>query len=340
MRDLSRLREEIEEYFLIYRFERFGDVMRFYVQPLRSLSEIRIFLARLSGDFDVKLRFGYDCYVLELKKHREKVWINVVLLIATFCTTTLMGATMFENFNVIGGISFSMAIMFVLGTHEMGHYLFARRWGMRTSLPYFIPFPSIIGTLGAIIKHRGVIPNRKALFDVGVSGPLFGIVASGLVIVIGLNLPFEPPKGENLLLIGTPPLFDLIAKMVGYNGDFIHPVAFAGWVGMFVTFLNLIPVGQLDGGHVLRAMIGKRSALVSRVVPVLLMGLGLVTTKLYNAGAIWFFWGFVTLVFSTQPHPEPLDDKTPIDQKRFTLGILTFILGLLCFTPVPFRFLG
>jgi len=337
MKDISRLREEVEKYFVVYHEEIGEDFVRFYVYPLMSLSELKPLLARLSNEFDVRLVPKYGGLILELREHKEKIWINILLLIATFFTTTFIGATMFENFDIIGGISYSLAIMFVLGLHEMGHYVFARRWGMRTSLPYFIPFPSIIGTLGAIIKHRGAIPSRNALFDVGVAGPLFGIIASIVVVVIGLKIPFHPPKAETLLILGTPPLFELIASVVGYSGEFIHPVAFAGWVGMFVTFLNLIPVGQLDGGHVLRAMIGKKAEKISRFIPITLIGLGFITSKVYGSGAIWFFWGFITFLFSTKPHPEPIDDETPIDRKRMLLGVITFAIGLACFTPVPFR---
>lgn len=238
---------------------------------------------------------------------------------------------MFEKFDLLGGLTYSLSIMFVLGLHEMGHYIFARRWGMKTSLPYFIPFPSFIGTLGAIIRHRGRIPCRKALFDVGVSGPIFGILASMIVTYIGLKMEFRPAYGDFILMIGTPPLFEFVANLAGFKNAYVHPVAFAGWVGMFVTFLNLIPVGQLDGGHLLRAMIGERAEVIYRFVPILLITLGFVTNS-----SIWLFWGLITLFFSMQRHPKPAVDE-PIDLKRNVIGILTFILGLFCFTPHPFR---
>ncbi len=324
------LRREIERFATVYHVEESGDTVRFYVQPI-DFEGLRTFLENIATDYDVKVQFKFGEFVIELKKHRERIWINLALLMATFASTTIMGAGMFEKFDLIGGLTYSVAIMFVLGFHEMGHYIFARRWGMKTSLPYFIPFPSLIGTLGAVIRHRGRIPSRKALFDVGVSGPLFGIFASILVTYVGLKMKFEPTyKGEATLMLGTPPLFDLIAKLAGFNGYYIHPVAFAGWVGMFVTFLNLIPVGQLDGGHVLRAMIGERAEIVYRIIPMILIALGILTNS-----SIWLFWGFITMFFAMQKHPKPMVDE-PIDLKRYAVGILTFALGLSCFTPNPF----
>jgi len=339
--DVEEIRRRLEESFKVYDVERLEDGVRFYVHPLGEIGrDLKTYLLELSKNYSVEFRERYGELVLEIRKYRkEKIWINIVLLVATFISTTLMGAMMFERFDIVQGITFSLAVMFVLGSHEMGHYLAARRWGMRTSLPYFIPFPTIIGTLGAVIKHRGPIPNRKALFDVGVSGPLVGILASVIVIAIGLSLPFNPPHIRGpVVVLGTPPLFDAIAKAMGYNGRFIHPIAFAGWVGLFVTFLNLIPVGQLDGGHILRAMIGKRADVVSRTIPLILISASFIIEYAYGVSdSIWIFWGLITLFFSLYPHPEPVDDETPLDRKRMILGVLTFILAALCFTPVPFR---
>ncbi len=330
MRDMLKLKEEFERYSVVYYVQEVKDGVILHIQPI-DFEGLRQFLIDLTSDYDVKIHSRFGEFVVELKEYRKRVWINLVLLIATFISTTIMGAGMFGRFDIVGGMMYSIAIMFVLGFHEMGHYILARKWGMKTSLPYFIPFPSFIGTLGAVIKHRGKIPSRKALFDVGVSGPLFGIIASIIVTYIGLKMKFEPAYTEEFtLILGVPLLFELIAKIAGYNEIYIHPVAFAGWVGMFVTFLNLIPVGQLDGGHVLRAMVGEKAELIYKVVPVALIILGLVTNS-----SIWFFWGLITLFFSMQKHPKPVDD-TPIDLKRYVVGILTFALGIACFTPTPF----
>ncbi|WP_202319759.1 site-2 protease family protein [Archaeoglobus neptunius] len=335
------LEKEIEKYFKIYAEERFGDAVRLFVIPAAPEHEIRQFLQTLSQEYQVALRYHYGELVLELKKGaaKENYLLNLILFIATFITTTLVGSTFYgDKIDIPGGVMFSVAIMFVLGSHEMGHYIAARKWKMRTSLPYFIPFPTIIGTLGAVIKHRGIIPNRKALFDVGVTGPLLGMVASTIVVIIGLQIPFEL-KTEPTLYIGTPPIFDAILYALNYQKNAIHPVAFAGWVGFFVTFLNMIPVGQLDGGHVLRAMIGELSEKVSKIIPAVLIAYGIYLMKVLNQpNTIWLFWGIISFFFSTQRHPKPADDETPIDGKRFVIGIIAFILAFLCFVPVPFYF--
>ncbi|MCD6493256.1 MAG: site-2 protease family protein [Archaeoglobaceae archaeon] len=341
MKTVDEIINEIRDYFDIYNVEEIQDGYRLYLIAKRTMDdELKARLMALTTNYDVKMGFYYGELVLEIKKRVEKnrIWINVVLLIATFITTTIMGSLFYREFNILGGLTFSFAIMFVLGSHEMGHYYAAKRWGMKTSLPYFIPFPTIIGTLGALIKHKGPIPNRKALFDVGVSGPLVGIVASCIVIAIGLNIPFNLESYEEGLILGTPILFDLIAKVVDFKGEVIHPIAFAGWVGLLVTFLNLIPVGQLDGGHIMRAIIGKKAIVVSRIMPIILILLGTSISYIYRVSdSIWVFWGLITLFFSLHPHPDPIDDKTPLDAKRIVLGILTFILALLCFTPIPFQ---
>jgi len=335
---MKDLEEEISKYFKIYNFEIKDEIYRFYVIPIAEAKQIRSFLAMLSQSYDVSLKYIYGEMVLELRKiKKERVWINLVLLLATILSTTLVGSTFYgEKIDIIGGLMFSMAIMFVLGSHEMGHYFAAKKWKMRTTLPYFIPFPTIVGTLGAIIRHRGAIPNRRALFDVGVSGPLAGVVASILVVCIGLTLPFEV-KGKPTIYIGTPPIFAAVVYAMNYTSNMIHPVAFAGWVGFFVTFLNMIPVGQLDGGHVLRAMIGKRAERVSKIVPLILILYGLYLSEVQKLPSnIWIFWGIITLFFSYQRHPDPVDDETPLDLRRYVVGILSMIVAILCFTPVPF----
>ncbi|MCS7144336.1 MAG: site-2 protease family protein [Archaeoglobaceae archaeon] len=200
---------------------------------------------------------------------------------------------------------------------------------MRTSLPYFIPFPTIIGTLGAVIKYKGAIPNRKALFDVGISGPIAGCFASVLVILIGLQLHYEPSEGEKIF-IGTPLLFELLVQLTSFKSEFIHPIAFAGWVGLFVTFFNLLPAGQLDGGHVSRAILGEKSEIVSKATPFILLTLGIFF------GEIWLFWGLFIMLFAMQKHPKPLEDER-VDNKRIALGIFGYMIFILCFIPEPFK---
>jgi len=333
------LKDEVEKHFRIYGEERIGKTIRFYVVPISPESEIRKLLHLLSQNYEVGLKYHYGEMVLEIKEieRKENYAVNIILFIATLVTTTAVGSTFYsEEIDLAGGLMFSLAVLFVLGSHEMGHYFAAKRWNMKTSLPYFIPFPTIIGTLGAVIRHKGIIPSRKALFDVGVSGPIAGIIASVIVVLIGLQLPYEL-KAPPSIYIGTPPIFDAILYITNYQKEAIHPVVFAGWVGFFITFLNMIPVGQLDGGHVLRAMLGERSEIISRTVPFLLFAYGfIIMAQLEQPNSIWFFWGFISFFFSMQKHPKPADDETPLDLKRCVVGIIAFILALLCFTPVPF----
>ncbi len=335
--DPDYLLTEMQKCFHVYNYELVDGGYRFYVIPFADRSEIKRLMLKLQSEYDVSVRDYYGEVVVEVRKRRERIWINIVLLLATVATTTIVGSTFYgEKLDLFGGFVFSMAIMFVLGSHEMGHYIAARRWGMKTSLPYFIPFPTLIGTLGAVIKHRGAIPSRKALFDVGVSGPLTGIAASVIVTLIGFTLPFHP-AGKPMLVIGTPPIFDFLMWVSRFNGFTIHPVAFAGWVGFFVTFLNMIPVGQLDGGHVLRAMIGKSAEKISKIIPIALLALGIAVARIYHQpDSIWFFWSIIAFFFSLHGHPEPLDDETKLDPMRYFIGIFAFILAAACFTPVPF----
>ncbi|WP_456477662.1 site-2 protease family protein [Geoglobus ahangari] len=325
----------LSRFFHVYYKEAQGDVVRYYVMPLVSLNDpnLQLFLQELSADYDVRVYSRYGEIVLEVKPRRESYRLNVILFILTFLSVTFTGSMFYGSFDLFLGLQFAVAVMFVLGSHEMGHFLASKRWGMKASLPYFIPFPTIIGTLGAIIKQRGVIKNRKALMEIGASGPLAGIVASIFVTYLGLRMsvPVAPERVEGAILLGEPLLFRFVANLAGFDGQFIHPVAFAGWVGMFITALNLIPVGQLDGGHVMRAMIGERAEVVSRIFPFVLLGIGFV----FRESGVWFFWGLLTLFFSMQRHPKPADDS-PLPVSHVLLGVLTFAIGVLCFTPVPF----
>jgi|Deesub1362B_J571_1020462.scaffolds.fasta_scaffold00065_82 membrane-associated protease RseP (regulator of RpoE activity) len=296
-------------------------------------------------DYNFVIQEFHGDLIITIFPDKRNLRINLILAILTFLSTTFVGTFMF-NANpmenpalLMRGLPFSISIMFVLGAHEIAHYFSAKRNGIKASLPYFIPFPSLIGTMGAIIIHRGMLPNKKALFDLGVSGPLTGLLASILVTFIGLSLPFEVPEGvEGGIILGVPPLFYLISIFASFQGNYIHPVAFAGWVGMLVTFLNMLPVGQLDGGHVLRAMISKRSfEKISSIVSNFVLILGIVLLLINKNGSLWIVWGILLLFFSRGGHPDPVDDEVELDLKRKIIGILAFFLAFLCFTPVPFE---
>ncbi|MEM4291884.1 MAG: site-2 protease family protein [Archaeoglobaceae archaeon] len=319
----------LEDYFLVYNAEKIKDGMRYYVIPRARSEEIEQFLLRLSYDYNVTLRERYGELILEVKRLRERKIVNVALFIATFISTTFFGSMLYGEPNLVGGVLFSFAILFVLGSHEMAHFFVAKRWKMRVSLPYFIPFPTIIGTLGAVIKQRGAIPSRRALLELGASGPIVGFFASIIVTLVGLRIPFEFELKGNEIMLGTSLIFDLTVAISGFDGLVIHPIAFAGWVGFLLTFFNLLPVGQLDGGHVMRAMIGEKSEVVSRTTPIILLLLA------PFFGAIWIFWAMVLFFFSMQRHPKPMNDER-LDFKGLLLGISCYAIAILCFTPTPF----
>lgn len=319
----------LEDYFFVYGEERIKEGVRYYVIPRTKGKEIEQFLLQLSYDYDVSLKERYGELILEIKRARENIVPNLVLFAITFLSTTFFGSMFYEEPNLLGGVVFSLAIIFILGSHEMAHFFTAKKWRMRTSLPYFIPFPTIIGTLGAVIKQRGAIPNRNALLDVGASGPIVGFLASILVTLVGLRIPFEVELKGNEIMLGTSPIFELLLTISGFNGAVIHPVAFAGWVGFLLTFFNLLPVGQLDGGHVMRALVGDKSELISRLVPLLLLLFA------FFFGTIWLFWAIILFFFSMQRYPKPMNDER-VDSKRVALGISCYVIAILCFTPTPF----
>ena len=347
---ISRLYPLIDRVFDVYEIQHSGETLYFYGTPKIDAEGLE---GELWGSFN---QFGFGCtlkhelgeYVLLVapeKKAKEKTWINLVLLITTFVTTMICGAGMFgvdlasEPLQIFKGLPFTLALMAILGSHEMAHYIMARYHGMEASLPYFIPFPAFIGTMGAVIRYKGPVPSRKALFDVGIAGPLVGLLVSIAVTFIGFMMPVVKPLTDSVILdLGTPPLFLFIQNLVGAADGNLHPVAFAGWIGMLVTLLNLLPAGQLDGGHILRAMLGKKAEKVSFLMPRLLFLLGIyVIYWLKEDGFIWIFWALLLWALAAAGHPSPLQDKIELDRKRIILGILMFILGILCFTLIPFK---
>jgi membrane-associated protease RseP (regulator of RpoE activity) len=288
-------------------------------------------------------------------------WTNLVMLFATVLTTLYAGSIWYYEpiegpLDLLAGWPFALSVLGVLAVHELGHYALSRYHGVDASLPYFIPVPSFIGTFGALISMRGRIPDRKALFDIGVSGPLAGLAAAICVAVVGLHLdPIQVPtyvqESETAveLQLGYPPLLEFLAWATGGQLTYedpnlvASPVIFGAWVGLFVTFLNLLPVGQLDGGHIVRSMIGERAETIASLVPGALFGLAaylaFFTDASYNASFLWGFWGLITLLLAYVGLATPIFDE-PLDPTRMAVGVLTFVFGILCFTPVPIEIIG
>ncbi len=351
-KSISYLYPSIIKVFEVYEIQKFGEVLYFYGIPKIDDERIEGELWKQFHHFGFRCNLKYELgeyFLLAApeKKTTENIWIILVLFIATFFTTMICGAWLFgldplnEPLQLFKGLPFTLAIMAVLGSHEMAHYVMAKYYGMEVSLPYFIPFPAFIGTMGAVIRYKGPLPSRKALFDIGIAGPLAGLLLSVAVTFIGFNLKLPPSKHIPDFLIyniGLPPLFVFIQNLTGAKEGNIHPVSFAGWVGMLVTLLNLLPAGQLDGGHIIRAMLGKKAEMIFALMPSILLLVGLyVICWLKEDGLIWIFWAVLLWAFAAMGHPPPLHDEVELDRKRIIIGIVMFMLGILCFTLIPFK---
>jgi len=281
---------------------------------------------------------------VELSRKRPKIVINIILFIMTIGTTILAGALqqgvnpLQEPSQIVRGLPFSIALLFILLSHEMGHYLASKKHHVDATLPYFIPAPTFIGTFGAVIKMRSTVRNKKVLFDIGAAGPLAGVVVTLPILIIGLKLSVvkmvETPI-EGQLILGTSLILSFLSKVVlGNLPDtyhiVIHPFGFAGWIGLLVTSLNLMPVGQLDGGHIAYAVLGRKAQIISRVVIIVLLGLGI------WGAPMWLFWAILLIFLLGTKHPPTLDYDVPLDGKRKMLSVIMLFIFIITFIPVPF----
>ena len=239
-------------------------------------------------------------------------------------------------FVLFNGLPFAGTLLFILVTHELGHYLFARLHKVPVSLPLFIPGPPhLIGTFGAIIRMRSPIMNRTALFDIGVAGPIAGFIVSVIALIVGLFLSeVQHVRFASAMHFGDPLLLQFLGWLIlgpipEFHTIVVGPIAFAAWLGLFVTAINLLPMGQMDGGHVAYALFGNgQRALAFIVIPALAI-LGVIGWK------GWFLWvGLAGLIgFS---HPPVSDPHTELGRKRVVIGWVTLGIFILSFTPVPF----
>jgi membrane-associated protease RseP (regulator of RpoE activity) len=241
----------------------------------------------------------------------------------------------------LAGLPFAAGLLAILIAHEFGHYFVARRLGVPTSLPYFIPMPlSALGTMGAVIRTRAPMRNRRQILAVGAAGPLAGLAVAIPVLIIGLLMSqVQPiPLQEGVWIEGNSVLYAAIKYLVfgqvlprdGYD-VLLHPLAFAAWAGLLVTALNLIPAGQLDGGHIAYALLGKRTRWLNRLAVVAVAALGFVWSG-------WFLWVLVLILFG-QRNAEPLDDVTSLPPAEKLLAIAMLAVFVLLFTPVPMSIL-
>jgi membrane-associated protease RseP (regulator of RpoE activity) len=280
---------------------------------------------------------------------KKTPFVNIILFLLTFASTLVVGALhagadiVKDPLQVFMGLPFSVTLLGILLVHEFGHYLMSRRHGVAASLPYFIPFPSLFGTMGAVIKMKSPITTKNALVDIGASGPIAGFVVSVVAVVIGLGFSEVrdmPPAGE-MIVLGDSLLFQILGWVVigpipPASDIFLHPVAFAGWIGLFVTSINLFPVGQLDGGHIAYALLGKYHRWLSRVLIGMFLAGGMVPSVFSGQLEVnnWLIWGILLLVLGPK-HPPILFPDIPLDRKRKAIGIIALLILILTFTPVP-----
>ncbi len=266
---------------------------------------------------------------LETHKPDIRNWVVFFLLLGGTVFTTVLA----------GGALFSLSLLLILGTHEFGHYWASRRNHVRATLPYFIPAPPVFiaGTFGAFIQIRDRIPDRRVLMEIGAAGPIAGFVVAVPTLILGLSLSQTtetlPVQGINF---GSSILLSFLSEMIlGVSPAStevniqLHPIAFAGWIGLFVTALNLLPVGQLDGGHIMYALLEVRYHLLARIFYVLLFPLGY-----FWAG--WLFWAFLITLVGFRPAPL-LDHSVVPERRHKVLGWVSILIFVLTFIPVPFE---
>lgn len=315
---------------------------------------------------------------------RDRPLLNLGLLAATALTTYatfryvfLDGAELSAHQKLLQSVGFSLCLMLILGAHEMGHYLLARKHGVDSSLPYFIPLPFLgVGTLGAVIRLRGRIPDRNVLVDIGAAGPLAGVVVAIPILLLGLHWsqvvpsstaaqPFPgdsslwvlvpellrwlgvklglahaavsaspavsaeavPVFGDNLLMLG---LERLTFGALGPGRDvWVHPIVIAGWFGLLVTMINLVPIGQLDGGHLTYALFGARARTVGKA-----MAVGLLFLCVFETAG-WLVWLFISVKLIGFGHPPVVREELPLTRGRRWICYVCAVVFVLCVTPLP-----
>ena len=359
--NIEEIKKIVERYFTVYESKQEENIFAFFIKlPLQE--------EMIQQNFDSLLKELKEKNLIPFLRERDgehvifvaykpKVkgkpkWVNILLFVTTVITTMLSGAILFKgegswwsilSFEKLlnGLIFFSLPLLSILGIHELRHYFVSKKHGIASSLPFFIPIPPNpvlpLGTMGAVISMREPIPDRKALLDIGIAGPLAGFLVAIPVLLIGLKLSSlisveEIPKGTPLL--GEPLLFSIISSLAvhvepGYVIN-LHPTAFAGWVGLLVTAINLLPAGQLDGGHIARAVLKEKHRYASFATVILLASLSFI-----GMGNWLFFLLLLVFLIGTE-HPPPLNEFTPLDGKRKLLALIALLIFILSFTPMPF----
>jgi len=291
---------------------------------------------------------------------KDRIWLNILLFVLTILSLLFVGVSWSASYKyaeeigrnpafemgpgvfkdpqiLLLSLIYALVLCVILLGHEMGHYLTCRRYGLSATLPFFIPAPTLIGTMGAFIKIRAPISSKRQLFDIGAAGPLLSFLLSLPALAVGLALSKVVPAlpRESSILFGEPLLLKILGgaliKSAGPNYDLVlHPVAFAGWVGLLVTAMNLFPLGQLDGGHISYAILGAKAKHVAWIFLAVFIGLGV----FYWAG--WLIWALIILLLGLK-HPPTWDETEPIGLKRRIIGGFVVAIFILSFIPDPIQ---
>lgn len=282
-------------------------------------------------------------------KFQHRYGRHIVLFLVTLLTTTVAGAVFHPPPNpgpwYLAGLWYSVPMLVILGAHEFGHYWYCRVHNVNATLPYFLPAPlPLTGTLGAVIRIKEAFPTTRALFDIGVAGPIAGFVMLIPFAYLGVTLSTTAiiPPNADVIYFGEPLLFKFFSwlhfgRLPEGVDVFLHPMGFAAWFGMLATAMNLLPFGQLDGGHIAYAVFGPRARYVSMITLAATLLLTFRSMSWISMAVIMlamaFFLGF--------RHPNVVDDREPLDSTRQLVAVLALLIFLLCFTPVPIEtFLG
>lgn len=349
--DFKNLLAKIERHFLVKKVGSQGNefIARGTLLSGSSIYDIKRMLKKEPytiefqsvGD-DLQLRAKYNKpIVIKLPKIPR---INLILFILTIFTTLLAGAIMeginpIKNpFGILHGWPFSLTLMLILGFHEFGHYYFARKHHVNATLPYFIPAPTFIGTFGAFIKIKSPIYRKDALLQIGAAGPIAGFIVAIPALIIGLSLSqiVEISSADIGITLGDSILMKFLTVLIfpslsSTQDIMLHPIAFAGWIGLLVTMLNLLPIGQLDGGHIAYAMLGRKYDRVSKFTLLALIPMGLLSLN-------WLVWAVLIFVLMrTTKHPPVNDIDVPLSDKNKRIGYICLAIFVLCFIPIPFK---
>ena len=318
------------------------------------------------------IEYSLPLEVRHWRPARDRYWLHALLLLATCFTTLVVGARMEFNFlhnlppfafgdemlpffrigwilqqpsRLLLGLPFSATLLTILLAHEMGHYLFCRYYGVRATLPFFIPAPTLIGTLGAVIRIKAPIRSRKALFDIGIAGPIAGFVVALVTLVVAMSLskPMEPGMGPSELRLGFPYIFFMVHDALRVVAPaspianlplariYLHPTAMAAWVGMYATALNLLPSSQLDGGHIVYALAPRAHRAISWITVVVLVGLARL-----NRG--WGFWAGLIILMNILTYRQRQAPHFPgLPASRWPLAVLAAVMLALTFTVSPLQ---